>query len=59
MTLKKYAKICGSQESASHKLGTTVNTLNRWINGRSKPRTKAILSVLSRAGIDPVEEWKK
>lgn len=37
-TLKKFCAELGSQEKAAQAIGTTYNTVNRWLNGHASPR---------------------
>ena len=36
-TLRDWISEVGTQDIAAHKLGVTFVTLNRWLNGHSKP----------------------
>lgn len=49
-----------SQEQLAHNLNVSFATLNSWINNRSKPRAKALLSIeklyLDTTGVDSVDE---
>ena len=58
--LKSIIKAAGwSQEQLASQLGVTFVTLNSWINGRSKPRSKALISIeklhLDTVGVDFVD----
>lgn len=58
--LKSIIKASGwSQEQLASQLGVTFATLNSWINGRSKPRTKALQNIdklhLDIIGIESVD----
>ncbi len=49
-----------SQEQLAHQLNVSFATLNSWVNERSQPRTKALLSIeklyLGIVGVDSVDE---
>ena len=37
-----------SEELCAYHLGVTYSTLNRWERGRSKPKSRAVLSAIDR-----------
>ncbi|MBL7068809.1 MAG: helix-turn-helix transcriptional regulator [Candidatus Omnitrophica bacterium] len=37
-----------SQEEFAHKIGVSFSTLNRWLNRKTKPKSKAILEAIKR-----------
>lgn len=49
-----------SQEQLAHSLNVSFATLNSWVNGRSKPRAKALLNIeklyLDTVGVESVDE---
>ncbi|MBU4377231.1 MAG: helix-turn-helix transcriptional regulator [Candidatus Omnitrophica bacterium] len=38
-----------SQEDFAHKIGVSFSTLNRWLNKKTKPKSKAIIEAVKRA----------
>lgn len=37
-----------SQEEFAHKIGVSFCTLNRWLNKKTKPKSKAIIEAIKR-----------
>ena len=37
-----------SQEDFAHKIGVSFSTLNRWLNKKTAPRSKAIIEAIKR-----------
>ena len=37
-----------SQEEFAHKIGVSFSTLNRWLNKKTKPKSKAIIEAIKR-----------
>jgi len=37
-----------SQEEFAHKIGVSFSTLNRWLNKKTKPKSRAILEAIKR-----------
>ena len=37
-----------SQEDFARKIGVSFSTLNRWLNKKTKPKSKAIISAIRR-----------
>ena len=37
-----------SQEEFAHKIGVSFSTLNRWLNKKTKPKSKAIIGAVKR-----------
>ncbi len=37
-----------SQEEFAHKIGVSFSTLNRWLNKKTKPKSKAIIGAIKR-----------
>ncbi len=37
-----------SQEDFAHKIGVSFSTLNRWLNKKTKPKSKAIVEAINR-----------
>ena len=47
--IKRYLDRRGiSQEEFAHKIGVSFSTLNRWLNKRTKPKSKAIIDAIRR-----------
>jgi len=37
-----------TQEEFAHKIGVSFSTLNRWLNKKTKPKSKAIIEAIKR-----------
>ena len=37
-----------SQEEFAHRIGVSFSTLNRWLNKKTQPRSKAIIEAIKR-----------
>jgi len=37
-----------SQEEFAHKIGVSFSTLNRWLNKKTNPKSKAIIEAIKR-----------
>ena len=47
--IKRYLDRRGiSQEEFAHKIGVSFSTLNRWLNKKTKPKSKAIIDAIRR-----------
>ena len=47
--IKRYIDRRGiSQEEFAHKIGVSFSTLNRWLNKKTKPKSKAIIEAIKR-----------
>ena len=47
--IKRYLDRRGiSQEEFAHKIGVSFSTLNRWLNKRTVPKSKAIIEAIKR-----------
>jgi hypothetical protein len=52
MSLAEFIKASGSQENAAREIGVSYTTVNRWVNGHSRPDPLA-RGRLCEMGIDP------
>ena len=50
--IRALSRLAGSQQKLADRLGVRLETVNRWCNGRNRPRTKPILRRL-----ECVERW--
>jgi transcriptional regulator with XRE-family HTH domain len=47
--IKRYLERRGiSQEEFAHKIGVSFSTLNRWLNKKTVPKSKAIIDAIRR-----------
>lgn len=51
LTLQEFCDREGSQEKAAQAIGTTLNTVGRWLAGTSHPRSEIIKKRLVELGI--------
>jgi transcriptional regulator with XRE-family HTH domain len=57
MTIRQFIFIQGGNERAAAQLGINPATLWRWLTGKSRPRGKAVCSLLKELNIT-VPRWK-